>query len=100
MDAGVIDITLSGRLPYQTRKLVELLKQSLIKGTLDPFAGELHAQNAVIQEAYAPKMSSDKIIAMDWLNDNVIGRMPKLREIADETAKETVKVSGVREAKE
>ena len=98
MDAGVIDITLSGRLPYQTRKLAELLKQSLIKGTLDPFAGELHAQNAVIQEAYAPKMSSDKIIAMDWLNDNIIGTLPPYANWSGQ-ARKMIEVSGVNAVK-
>ena len=42
-------------------------------------------------------VDSRHIITMDYLNDNVIGSIPKIEEITDEKAKETVKVSGVKE---
>ena len=100
MSSGVIDVILSNKISYYSKKLVGILKRAIIADTLSPFDGELHAQGGLIKVADSPRLTNEQVITMDWLNDNVIGRMPKLREIADETAKETVKVSGVREAKE
>ena len=100
MSSGVIDVILSNKISYYSKKLVGILKRAIIADTLSPFDGELHAQGGLIKEADSPRLTNEQIITMDWLNDNVIGRMPKLGEISDETAKETVKVSGVREAKE
>jgi hypothetical protein len=39
-----------------------------------------------------------EVITMDWLNENVIGEIPKMDTLVDE-AKATVKYSGVEKSK-
>ncbi len=97
MLSGVIDVILSEKLPYYSRKLVGLLKNALIAETLNPFDGELHSQSGLIKKADAPRLSYEEIITMAWLNDNVEGKIPEY-EALTETAKEAVAVSGVKES--
>ena len=98
MSAGVIDVMMSRKLSYYSRKLVETLKAGLIAGTLSPFDGELRSQAGIVKEAASPRLSNEEIIRMDWLNDNVVGSIPVMEELK-EKAKETVQVSGVPETK-
>lgn len=98
MSAGVIDVLMSRKLSYYSKKLVETLKAGMIDGRLNPFDGELHSQTGIVKEADSPRLSNEEIIRMDWLNDNVVGAIPVMEELK-EKAKETVQVSGVPEAK-
>lgn len=97
MSADVIEVILSGQLPYYSRKFIDILKKEVIAGDLSPFDGELRSQTAVIKKADAPRLTNEEIISMDWLNDNVIGEIPSLEELT-EKAQEIVRVSGVKEA--
>lgn len=99
MNAGVLDINVSGALPYPTRKLMSLLKQALIRGTLHPFSGELHSREGMIREAGSPPLSNEEIIRMDWLNDNIIGSIPPYHMLKEE-AKKIMDVSGIGKMKE
>lgn len=49
MSSGVIDIRYAPGLPYQTRKLVQLLRNGIVEGSINPFGGELHSQDGVVQ---------------------------------------------------
>lgn len=94
--AGVIDVIHSGSISYYTGKMLDLIRNGLINGTLQPFSGEIHSQTGVVQEAGAPSLSSEQIIGMDWLNDNVTGTIPSAAELAD-SVQAIVKRSGVGE---
>ena len=94
MKTGVIDVHVSGSLPYPSRKLVSLLKNAVIEGSLDPFSGELHSQEKLIQGESGRRLSDEEIITMDWLNDNVIGTIPSYTSL-NSSAKEMTDVSGV-----
>lgn len=96
MSAGVIDVILSDHLPYSSRKLVLTLKNALIADTLNPFEGELHSQKGLIQGPDAPKLPTEEIIRMAWLNDNVNGKFPDYQKLNSD-AKKAVQVSGVGE---
>ena len=100
MSSGVIDVILSDKISYYSKKLVTILKNAVIADTLSPFDGEVRSQEGLVKGADEPRLSNHRIITMDYLNDNVIGRIPKIGEIADASTKETVLVSGVKEAKE
>lgn len=76
MKSGVIDVRYAPGLPYQTRKLIQLLRSGIIEGVINPFEGELHSQDGVVQIAGFPPLSSVKVIEMDWLADNVVGELP------------------------
>lgn len=95
MSAGVIDVNLSGQVSYYSRKMIDLFRQGLKAGTLDPFEGELRSQEGIVQAAGSPRLAGERIITMDWLNDNVNGAIPEFKDLNDESRK-SVEVSGVR----
>ena len=99
MSAGVIDLAVSDRLPVGTAKLLKTLRQSLESGELLVFSGDIYAQgNRVVKHDWEGSIPVEEIMTMDWLLNNVEGRIPKLSELQEE-AKEVTKVAGVMEAK-
>ena len=56
--------------------------------------GELHSQSGLIRPDTSRGLSNEEIITMSWLNDNVIGSLPK-KEALNEEANAAVDVSGV-----
>ena len=98
MGSGVIDVILSGRLSYQTKKMISALRHGIISGNIHPFEGELRSSASIIQGEDGGRLSNDAIIRMDWLCDNVIGEIPRMDEIRDE-ARSSIEVSGVVEDK-
>ena len=96
MSSGVIDVILSKNLSYNSTKLINILRREIISGDLVPFEGALHSQDGIIRAKAGEVLTSEEIITMDWLNDNVIGSIPALKEIND-SVKKTVKISGVKE---
>ena len=59
-------------------------------GNLIDFA----AQNGMIQEDKEKTLTPEKIITMDWLCENVEGRIPKMSELT-ESAKPVVMEQGI-----
>ena len=98
MNSGVVDIVLSGDLSAYTKKLVGVLRQDIIDGSFNPFDGELRSQEGIVRTQEDPPLTSNDIIMMDWLNENVIGEIPVIASLTDE-AQETVKYSGVEKTK-
>jgi hypothetical protein len=94
MASGAIDVILSDKLSYYSRKEVESLRSVLVNGLLNPFDGELHSQDKVIKVEGDPSLTYEEIVTMDWLNDNIIGRFPTKAELKDE-AIEIINVSGL-----
>ena len=98
MNSGVVDIVLSNDLSAYTKKLVGVLRQDIIDGSFNPFDGELRSQEGIVRTQEDPPLTSNDIIMMDWLNENVIGEIPVIASLTDE-AQETVKYSGVEKTK-
>lgn len=94
MSSGVIDVIVSEHLPYHTRNLVAAVKHGIASGSFNPFDGEMHSQEGIVREAGSPRPTSEEIINMKWLNENVVGRIPKGDELSD-SGKSAAKVSGV-----
>lgn len=95
MSAGVLDVQLSPELPRGQRRLVEVLRQSVLSGRVHPFTGELVAQgNDQVQGPSAGRLASEQIVRMRWLNENVVGRLPEQRELSRDGLVE-VEVAGV-----
>lgn len=65
------------------KKIVDLLRQSIIKGEFSPFSGELKNQEGCVMNNENETLDPDKIIEMDWLLDNVVGRIPEYDELND-----------------
>lgn len=97
ISAGVIDVILSPHLPYQSYKLMDVIKQSMARDELNPFYGEIWEQNKKKVKGFAtPKLSNEEILTMTWLNDNIFGCLPIESELNHE-AKAAVEVSGTLE---
>lgn len=76
MSSGVIDLKLSKDLPHGARKLVDLLKRGIKSGSLGPFTGELVSKNGIVSSEGAASLTSNQIVSMDWLAENVDGELP------------------------
>ncbi len=90
----VLNIRISKDLSYYTRKTISTYRDLLVREIISPFDGELRSQNMVIRKQRSGRLSDHRIIAMDWLNDNVIGRMPGYDKL-DEHGKALFEISGI-----
>ena len=94
MSAGVVELKLSDALPDSVRKLAVFLRDGIRAGTCDPFRGPLYDQSHKRRSDEGERLSVGRIVNMDWLNDNVVGRLPTYEQL-DDTGKATVGVAGV-----
>ena len=81
MDSGVIGIQLSDKLPAGVRALAELLIRDMMDGSLDPFARKIIAQDGTVKNDGTQVLTPKDRLNMDWLCENVIGRIPPFEEI-------------------
>ena len=96
MSSGIIDVKLMEELPYQSKKLIGILKKGLVEETLSPFEGELRSQEGIVREEGSPRLTYEEIISMDWLADNVVGKIPRPDELRED-AKKAVWIGGLKE---
>ncbi|MBR0281093.1 MAG: BMP family ABC transporter substrate-binding protein [Oscillibacter sp.] len=99
MSAGVVELKLSDALPDSVRKLAVFLRDGICGGTCDPFRGPLYDQKHKRCSADGERLSVERIINMDWLNENVLGSLPTFQQL-DDTGKATVGVVGVKASSE
>lgn len=90
LSSGVMDVHICDCVPARQRSLVEIFKQSMLSGQTHPFAGELKSQTGLVQPAGAGRLSSMQIARMAWLNQNIVGRLPEVRELSDRGLDEVV----------
>ena len=81
MDSGVIDVTFSEHLPEGLHALAQILREGLQAGTLDPFRRRLVAQDGTVISDGSRSLTTDELLHMDWLCDNVEGRLPGFDEL-------------------
>lgn len=93
MKSGVIDVILSRELGYASWKMMSGLKKAMLADVLNPFDGELHSQKGIIKNKGSERLTSDEIVTMNWLNDNVIGTIPPIEEFNDRT-RELMRMGG------
>ena len=85
MSSGAVDIIYGGGLNSATRKIVDLVRHSIIKGEFMPFSGELKNQAGEIMNKADETLDPDEVIEMDWLLDNVVGKVPEYDELSDDS---------------
>ncbi len=95
MSADVIDVICSGNMPHGTHRLVEFLKNSIRTGSFHPFDGPVYSQNGVVRCREGESLGADEIITMDWLAENVVGRIPEFEELTEE-AQALVQFQGIK----
>ena len=81
MDSGVIGVQLSDKLPEGVRQMALLLKKGLMEGTLDPFMRKIIAQDGTVKNDGTRRMSPEELLRMDWLCENVVGKIPPFEDI-------------------
>ena len=94
MSAGVIEMRYSDKLPDATRKMACMLEKSIRAGLCEPFRGPLYDQTGRLVAGRDRALTTEQIIAMNWLNENVSGAIPAYEELND-TGKATVGIAGV-----
>lgn len=95
MSADVIDVICSKSMPHGTSRLIDFLKSSIRAGAFQPFYGPIYAQGGVVHCEKGKSLEPDEIITMNWLAENVIGKVPELDELTDE-ARALVEFQGIK----
>ena len=83
MSSDVVDVLPSQNLPVGVHRLERLLKQTIRSGEFNLFSGKLYSQTGIVHESEEP-MTPEETMEMDWLVDNVIGRIPALEELTEQ----------------
>ena len=99
MSAGVVELCCSDKLPDSAQKLAAILRDGICSGNCHPFRGPLYAQGGRQVIGASDTLSTEDIINMDWLVDNIVGSIPTYDELS-EAAKATVGIVGVPSTKE
>lgn len=95
MSTDAIDIVCSRKIPARVRRLVELLHERIRSGSFLPIVGPIVDQAGEERVAADMALTPQDIIRMDYLADNVVGRIPKLDELT-EVARSLVSLQGIR----
>lgn len=95
MSEGVVDVICSKYLPIGTKRLVELLKSTICSDVFNPFSGILYSQTGIVADDPNGSLSPEEIMTMDWLADNIIGRIPDKEEL-NEQAEPVINQQGVK----
>ena len=94
MSSGAIDIVCSKRVPDSLQRLCELLRDRVRDGAFAPFIGPLRDQAGNVRIEEGEALSPQQIIDMDYLAENVDGRLPRFDELSD-VAKNLAALQGV-----
>ncbi len=81
MDSGVIDVSLSDKLPVGVRQMAQILRKGLSDGTIDPFFRRVVAQDGTVKNDGTHHFSPEYLLHMDYLCDNIIGSIPEFEDI-------------------
>lgn len=81
MDSGVIDISLSDKLPEGVRQLANLLKTGMEQNLIDPFFRRIVAQDGTVKNDGTRHFTPEELLHMNWLCDNIIGTIPPFADI-------------------
>ena len=84
MSAGVMELICSERLPVETRRLADLMSNLIKNGSFRPFDTELKDNTGMLRQKADGRMSHKQISKMDWLLDNVDGRIPDFDELEED----------------
>ncbi len=94
ISTGAIDVFYSQRLPDGTQHLAETLKGLFRSGGFNPFSGRIVSQDGAVHSESGEELSPARIIAMNWLCDNVIGSIPDMSQLIP-AARPLVRLQGI-----
>ena len=94
LSSGMIDLICSASVPARTRQLVELVRKQIETGEFSVFSGEIYDQAHRLRTREGESLNPEQIIRMDWLADNVEGRIPRAEDLVAEAAP-MVQIQGI-----
>ncbi len=81
MSSGVIDIRLAAIIPEGVRQLAGILKEGIRSGAMNPFQSEIRDQAGELRAPRDADFTPEQLMRMNWLCDNVVGRIPRYDEL-------------------
>lgn len=94
LSAGVVDLICSNKVPHGTQRILELIKEHLIKNEFSPFGDYIKAQNGEVMNPDGRDIPPEDVMNMNWLVDNIIGEIPEFEDLKEE-ARAIVELKGV-----
>lgn len=95
LSSGAAEMIFSGHLPKGVRYLGETLAKAIRTGICQPFYNpSTTADGRIAWDTQDQTIRLEDILSMDWLEDNVVGSIPKYEELQDDV-KEVVDMIGV-----
>ena len=94
MTTDAIDLICSKRLPPRVHRLVDLLHERIRSGAFLPFVGPILDQSGNERVAADVALTPQEIIHMDYLAQNVLGRIPAVEELTP-VAKSLAMLQGI-----
>lgn len=92
LSSGVVDILCSENVPEGVKQLIFFYKKAIQRRTTGPFDGYIKDQSGQIRAQEDGYITTNDIVTMDWLADNVVGEIPsaeKLTQAAQNLIKST-----------
>lgn len=84
LSSNVVDMICSEDLPEGVRQLVTFYKNALIRRNISPFDGYVKDQEGRLRAQEDGYITTNDIVTMDWLIDNVIGEIPAAKKLTQE----------------
>lgn len=81
MSTGVVDLEIGEDLPEGLCQLSEYLKRGIVNGIVDPFKRQITDQQGNIRNDGTQVLTSEELMQMDWLCENVDGIIPSFEEL-------------------
>lgn len=94
ISSGLANVELAEDLPDGMKMLAQYLETGIISGTLDPFACPIRAQNGEIINDGTRHFTSEELMKIDWLCDNIDGEIPAFDELIPQS-RNLVRLLGV-----
>ena len=94
ISSGIIDVIYSKTIPARSVQLMEMVKKQIVNGSFQIFSGDIRDQNGVLRISEKEPLTPLQIVRMDWLAENVAGRIPSQEEMEDEAA-QMMKTQGI-----
>ena len=94
ISSGIIDVIYSKTIPARSVQLMEMVKKQIVNGSFQIFSGDIRDQNGALRISEKEPLTPLQIVRMDWLAENVAGRIPSQEEMEDEAA-QMMKTQGI-----
>lgn len=81
LSSNVVDILVSDEVPEGVQQLVRFYKKAIERRHTGPFDGYVKDQNGTLRAQEDGYISTNDIVTMDWLLDNVVGEIPSAEKL-------------------